>query len=779
MSIVLSSDTSHGPITRSLSARLVVLIVGDSDEDAELITRELESSGYTVAAQRVETPQAYAAALERGSWDIIISAREPKGLSGVAVVQTLREREIETPVVLLTDRVDEVLSLEAVAAGAEDVLKREDLYRLPYVVGRILQQAQIRQDQTVMLETGRLTLHRRGRGLGLRGLLVAIVTSCVVGVAALGGWYASSRSDQAERQLLARVQDSAHAVALTASSVSAADGLRLVTDDHDLGAYVASLSRALSREFAVVDRDKTIVLHSFPFHVGSRFQNDPQNEVGLTLNDGAQREFVKTSTGIPPQVYQLVVPIRAEQGPILGAVVVNYTTERMALDQRIRREIRDVLLIVGLTAAVGIVVLAILFALRVMLPVERLRDAASKLSLGSLDIEVPKGPSNDIGDIAVGIDTLRKRLKKSLLSRQSDMVQRLRAEEALRQVHLRQKHQIEQTESRAKELTQLAQMGALLHACATHDEACQIISRFLGELFPELPSTVYLKDGAAEEFKPVIAHGALADTTASITTSDCWALRRGQVHVVTTEGRELRCAHLADDSEAGSVCVPLMAQATAMGVLHIRNPRVRNEGDLHRPAPSQALAETVAEQAALSIANLRLREELQELSISDPLTTLYNRRFAHETLNREIHRAHREQGSIGVITFDIDFFKRVNDRFGHDAGDAVLKGVAQQLQASVRGGDIACRMGGEEFAIMLPGATLAVARQRAEELRRAVAAMRVRHAQLDMPAVSMSCGVAAFPDHGVTADALLRAADQALYRAKEAGRNRVESAAAA
>jgi len=778
MSIVLSSDTSTGPITRSLSARLVVLIVGDSNEEAEQITRELESSGYSVAAQRVDTPQSYAAALERGSWDIIISARESKALSGVRVVQTLRERDIDTPVVLLTDTADEVQSLEAVAAGAEDVLKREDLYRLPYVVGRILQQAQIRHDQVAMLETGRLTLHRRGRGLGLRGLLIIGVTSFVIGVAAVGGWYVHSRTEQAHLQLLARIRDSAEALALTASNVSTPEGLQSVSADHNVRNYVAALSRTQSREFAVVDRSRTILLHSFPFLVGSRFQNDPHNEVQLTFEDGTVREFVKTGAGAPPQVHQLVAPIRAEAGPILGAVIVNYTTERVALDQRLRREIRDVLLVVGLIAAIGIPVIAIVFALRLLLPVERLRDAASKLSLGSLDVEVPKGPSNEIGDIAVGIDTLRKRLKKSLLSRQSDMVQRLRAEEALRQVHLRQKHQLEETESRARELTQLAEMGALLHACATHEEACQIVGRFLGELFPDLPSMMYLTDGSAETFKPVIAHGVLANATAEITTSDCWALRRGQVYVATSEGRELRCAHLGDDGEAGSLCVPLMAQATAIGVLHIRNPRGTNDSGMPRRAPSQALAETIAEQAALSIANLRLREELRDLSISDPLTTLYNRRFAQETLNREIHRAHRERGSIGVISFDIDFFKRVNDRFGHDAGDAVLKGVAQQLQASIRGGDIACRMGGEEFAIMMPGATLAVARQRAEDVRNAIAAMRIRHAQLDMPSISMSCGVAAFPDHGVTADALLRAADQALYRAKEAGRNRVESAAA-
>jgi diguanylate cyclase (GGDEF)-like protein len=321
-------------------------------------------------------------------------------------------------------------------------------------------------------------------------------------------------------------------------------------------------------------------------------------------------------------------------------------------------------------------------------------------------------------------------------------------------------------------------MGAMLHACATREEACRIIARSMGELFAGLPAALYLSSGSAEDLQPVIAQGALGRSATPIAAVDCWALRRGQVHVVNRDAGDLRCAHAADDS-ARTLCVPLMAQGTAIGVLHIRDAAAPKEGEADAHTASQALAETVAEQAALSLANLKLRDELHELSISDPLTSLYNRRFAQETLTREIHRAHREQGSIGIITFDIDFFKRVNDRFGHGAGDAVLKAVAAELQSSIRGGDIACRMGGEEFAIMMPGATLKVARQRAEELRAAIAALRVRHAQVDLPAVSLSCGVAAFPEHGVTADALLRAADQALYRAKEAGRNRVESAAAA
>ena len=773
MSIVLSSDHKTGPITRSLSARLVVLIVGDA-RDAERITRELEGSGYTVAAQHVDTPTAYAAALDKGSWDIVIAARESATLNGSAVVQVLRERQLETPVVVISDRVDEVLSLEAVAAGAEDVLKREDLYRLPYVVGRILQQAQIRHDQTAMLETGTLMLHRRRRGPGLRFLLFATLAGAVLATAGTAGWYANVRAQRAHEQLENRVRDTATTLAQAATAAQ-----HKLEPTRELADLVAALARQLSRETVIVDPSKTVIAHSFPFHVGAQFEHEPHNEVSLTLRDGTVRNYVELTGGDPPRVYRVVAPVVSEAGPIVGAVIVNYTSERVELDAQLRTETRNLLLAVGVIAGLGVLIFTILVMQRLLVPVERLREAAIRLSLGSLDFEVPKGPANEIGDIAVGMDTLRKRLKKSVLARQSDMVQRLRAEEALRQVHLRQRHQIEASESRAREVTLLAQMGALLHACATREEACRIIARSMGELFPRLPAALYLANASGEDLKPVIAQGSLARTASPIVAADCWALRRGQVHVVSRDMGDLRCAHAGDET-VRTLCVPLMAQGTALGVLHVRDSAAnRKDGEEDANSASQALAETVAEQAALSLANLKLRDELRELSISDPLTSLYNRRFAQETLTREIHRAHREQGSIGIITFDIDYFKNVNDSYGHDAGDAVLKAVAAELQVSIRGGDIACRMGGEEFAIMMPGATLKVARQRAEELRAAIAALRLRHSQVDLPAVSLSCGVAAFPEHGVSADALLRAADQALYRAKEAGRNRVESAAAA
>src|ERR1700752_2989791 len=188
MAIVQSAECSVGPITRSLSARLVVLVVEESADEASRITTELERSGYTVAAEQVRTAEHLAAALDKGSWDVVISSSgTTAAVDGVAVVQALRERQLETPVVFLTDVADEFTNLESIAAGAEDVLKREDLSRLPYVVGRILQHQQIRQDQASMLRTGRLKVHRR-RGFGGGGAFAGALAVLALGLIAFSVW---------------------------------------------------------------------------------------------------------------------------------------------------------------------------------------------------------------------------------------------------------------------------------------------------------------------------------------------------------------------------------------------------------------------------------------------------------------------------------------------------------------------------------------------------------------------------------------------------------------
>jgi diguanylate cyclase (GGDEF)-like protein len=170
-----------------------------------------------------------------------------------------------------------------------------------------------------------------------------------------------------------------------------------------------------------------------------------------------------------------------------------------------------------------------------------------------------------------------------------------------------------------------------------------------------------------------------------------------------------------------------------------------------------------------------LRSALRNLhtqAVTDPLTRLLNRRYLSEFLPREVIRARRKGDSLAVLMIDLDHFKRFNDSFGHDAGDLVLKEVAQLLMAHIRGSDIACRYGGEEFVLVLPDTTLEGARRRAEEIGAAVRELKLSLRGKPLGPTTVSIGVGLLPDHVASPEALIRVADEAMYGAKKAGRDR-------
>jgi diguanylate cyclase (GGDEF)-like protein len=183
------------------------------------------------------------------------------------------------------------------------------------------------------------------------------------------------------------------------------------------------------------------------------------------------------------------------------------------------------------------------------------------------------------------------------------------------------------------------------------------------------------------------------------------------------------------------------------------------------------LALALAEDMALALANLRLRETLRSQAIRDSLTGLFNRRYLEETLERELNRVKRQKTPLGVIMMDLDHFKAYNDAFGHGAGDELLSALGKLLKTHIRGEDIACRYGGEEFLVIMPGSSMEVAQQRAEVFRQAI--KKMHHQYQELQPITLSLGVAANPGHGDTGAQLIRAADAALYRAKQAGRDRV------
>lgn len=333
-----------------------------------------------------------------------------------------------------------------------------------------------------------------------------------------------------------------------------------------------------------------------------------------------------------------------------------------------------------------------------------------------------------------------------------------------------------------RELALLTEMEDILLACADRAEAHAVIGRFAARLFPQAAGALYVFHASRNLLEAVVTWGDFPSTERTFEPGECWALRRGRTHRVLNPETEVICPHLAASPAASSICLPLTAQSEILGVLHIRQtvsgtldaePRIRlvDERQL-------ALAHSVAEGLAMALASLTLRETLQSQAIRDPLTGLANRRFLAETLERELARAQRQGRPLGVILLDLDHFKQFNDTFGHSAGDAVLREVAAFLKHSIRGSDLASRYGGEEFVVILPEASKIDTAQRAEQLRDGVARLAVQHQGQLLGLLTASVGVAVHPVHGATGEALLQAADAALYQAKARGRNQVAIAAA-
>jgi diguanylate cyclase (GGDEF)-like protein/PAS domain S-box-containing protein len=194
-----------------------------------------------------------------------------------------------------------------------------------------------------------------------------------------------------------------------------------------------------------------------------------------------------------------------------------------------------------------------------------------------------------------------------------------------------------------------------------------------------------------------------------------------------------------------------------------------------RKLAEEKLRETHADLQAYVQKIEMLQADLREQAIRDSVTGLYNRRFLEETLERLLRQASDRGHPVGLIFLDIDHFKLFNDTSGHAAGDLMLRTLAQQMLLLTRSTDLVCRYGGEEFVVVLPDAPLAAAVDRAEKIRQAVARRQIEFEEKTL-SMTISVGVAAFPEHGLTSEEIIAAADMALYRAKAAGRNQTQAA---
>lgn len=399
--------------------------------------------------------------------------------------------------------------------------------------------------------------------------------------------------------------------------------------------------------------------------------------------------------------------------------------------------------------ATGILFLYVLYFVvkrRILRPVLRLSDVISRLAAQDYAAEPPVyGEIDEIGDITQALRIFRQNgMERQRLEKQlgADLVMR-----AL-----------------------LSRMTQRMQECETISQLEMVIESFVPEIVDGFAGRLYLLDEKRNILVERCSWLAPVHSPAEVVPSSCWALQRGELHRPKGDAIDVPCEHLGPEKRSiDYICLPLTAQRATVGLLYLEaiNGQARSQA-----TSSELYLKMLAENIALAIGNLRLRDALREMAMADPLTGLANRRQLEVALAYRLAEADKLGLPISCLMLDVDHFKRFNDEFGHDAGDVVLRAVGDLLKHSTREGDLAFRYGGEEFLLLMPGLGAEKAVQRAEELRSRIGMLRVEHGGHKLGPITASLGVATAPEL-CGFDELIRTADVALLRAKAAGRDRV------
>jgi diguanylate cyclase (GGDEF)-like protein len=357
-----------------------------------------------------------------------------------------------------------------------------------------------------------------------------------------------------------------------------------------------------------------------------------------------------------------------------------------------------------------------------------------------------------------------------------DVVRRGRFEDQISETNERLRLTVQRLEEQAWESRLLIAARDEVSLCLDVEQAEAVTVRYLEQLLPGTGGNVSIVNNARQTLESAATWGGVDSVIFDgFAPESCCAVRSGRLRWRRPERSEVHCTHYAGNAPERYVCLPLTAHGETLGVITVECPTmdVATLAELR-----ESTLASLGEMAAMAIAGLNLRQKLESQSIRDGLTGLFNRSFMEVALEREMSRAGRQEKQVAVLMADIDHFKSVNDNYGHEAGDMVLRGVAETMRLAVRSEDTVCRFGGEEFIIIMPEISTAAAMDRAEVLRRMVNDLALRFRGQALPQVTMSVGVAMYPDNSDNAYELLRSADHAMYAAKHKGRNRVVAAAA-
>jgi diguanylate cyclase (GGDEF)-like protein len=351
-----------------------------------------------------------------------------------------------------------------------------------------------------------------------------------------------------------------------------------------------------------------------------------------------------------------------------------------------------------------------------------------------------------------------------------DAVRRLSFERELSVANDRLEATVEELERRGAEATLLKAARDELQLCVSSKEAQDCAVRHFQMIVPGSSGATLIINNSRSMLEIASTWNTPSSLTEGFNMDTCCGLRAGRPRWRRPGQSELHCTHFSGAPPECYMCVPLAAQGDTLGFIYLECP---TEEIANLANCRMTLVQEMVELASMAIAGLNLRARLESQSIRDGLTNLFNRHFMEIALERELHRATRRHTTLAVLMLDVDHFKNFNDTFGHDAGDVVLRAVAECFQRSVRSEDVVCRYGGEEFVIILPEISRELAAERADMIRRDVSNLRVNFRGETLRRITISIGLAMFPNPARGSGDLLRAADRALYEAKNAGRDRI------
>jgi len=395
---------------------------------------------------------------------------------------------------------------------------------------------------------------------------------------------------------------------------------------------------------------------------------------------------------------------------------------------------------------------------------KKLAMAANRIVSGDLSGKADIRRKDEIGQLGHSFNRMVDKLKEQIDNLEAGVEERTTTLSLL----------VKRLERNNIETNMLKEANEMLQACRNDNEVYQTVRLVMQKAFPGVYGALFslIYDGQRLE---VVAdwNYEKCDTGSVYDHDSCFALRRGTTYFLEDSDRQLPCPHVNSTVLSSSVCIPVAAYGETFGILHMEHPYVEDKDQSIRMIN---LIENIAEYTANTLANLRLRSRLQQQSIRDPLTDLFNRRYMGEALRQEESRARRNDSQVAVIMLDVDHFKHFNDNYGHEAGDEILQILGQLLRNHFRDSDIPCRYGGEEFAIILPEISLDQCMVKAEQLRIETQKKVIIYRQGKDIGVTLSAGIALFPLHGETLTLVLKRADEALYKAKEKGRDMVVSA---